>query len=519
MFSLIVPRAAKRTSRSRTPLYISAATQSITVNVTLQGSSTSLQGYPITADLTPTSSGCSSTLAGTLCTLSLNLPGGNYDATMTTYDGANGTGNVLSAAQSVPFTVVTGASNPITLTLGGIPVSAQIVVTSPTTMPGDASNGFTLAKGQTGSITVIGVDADGNFILGAGAPSVTLTSNDDTEYTATPAGAGSPNRFAVANVSNYPAVAILTATITPSAQSGGSPLSTTARVFSQAATLYIEESSSNLVAGYSQFGTQTVSGFTSSSNPAAAAYDPVNGLLYVVNAGNNTISVFTPSGAVQVLASGSFPNLDEPEGIVYDSATGFLYIANEGNSTVTVYNATGAQQTGLSGTFPGLDAPHGIAYDPVNGFIYVTNVSGDDITVYDGNGNQQTTSGSFGGLDDPDGIAYDTANGDFYVTNFLNGAITEYDPNGAQIPLGGGSVTGPPHPTGITYDEANGLLYEVDPSTGGVIAYTDSGADGARRDVRRRKSSARDCRDPVSRPEDGRETACGGRRRQRHSSG
>ncbi|MGD1065627.1 MAG: beta-propeller fold lactonase family protein [Vulcanimicrobiaceae bacterium] len=465
--------ASGTAAHSRSPRYISPATQSITINVTPQGSTTSVSGYPQTANLTPTSSGCSSTLASTQCTLSLALPPGDYDATFTTFDQQNGAGNQLSAAQDVPFSIVAGTTNTITLTIGGIPTSVRIIADSPTTMAGDPVNGFTLPTGDTGYVTVLGVDADGNYILGVGAPTVALSSSDTSSYTVAASGSSAPNRFLLTDVAPHAGAALLTATVTPSAQSGASTLTMLARVASQASVIYVEELSVNAVPGYSPFGTLEVSsGFSGTGGPSAAVFDPANGFIYVTNASNSTITAYTPNGTKQTL-SGSFPNLSTPEGIVYDPTSGFLYVANEGNSTITVYDANGNQQT-PSGTFANLNEPHGLVYDPANGFIYVTNVLGDTVTAYDMNGNQQTLSGTFSGLDSPDGIAYDTVTGWLYVVNFSNSTVTVYDQNGNRQTVAG-SFSGLNHPGAITYDVANGVLYVASTSNGTVAAFTDTG--------------------------------------------
>jgi hypothetical protein len=98
------------------PAYISVATQSAIINVTPQGSSISVSGYPHTMNLTPTSVGCSSSLSSTVCAIALAFAPGSYNVTLTTYDQTGGVGNVLSAAQSVPFTITSGAANLIALT-------------------------------------------------------------------------------------------------------------------------------------------------------------------------------------------------------------------------------------------------------------------------------------------------------------------------------------------------------------------------------------------------------------------
>jgi hypothetical protein len=120
------------------PQYVSPSTQSMNIDVT-QGATQVLNE---TANLTPSSTGCTSTLASTQCTLTLSLAPGTFTATVTTYDQVNAGGNLLSAGQNVDFTIVEGAANTITLTLSGIPTSYLIASDSSVTT-GTVSGGFT----------------------------------------------------------------------------------------------------------------------------------------------------------------------------------------------------------------------------------------------------------------------------------------------------------------------------------------------------------------------------------------
>lgn len=473
--TLTIDVPAKTSSAaSRSPRYISPATQSAIIDVHPQGSSSSVSGYPQTVSFTANSSGCTSSLASTQCTLVVGLPPGNYDITLTTYDGPNGTGAKLSAAQTVPATVVFAQNNTVAMTLGGIPVSVRFVSDNPTTMPGDSANGFTLATGANSNVTVLGVDADGNYILGAGAPAVSLTSSD-ASITVTPAGSAAPNRFLLSDVAANGGAggALLRATVTPAASSGASAISATAAVMSRTPTLFVEEAGSNIVEGYSEAGTLTVPGFASSSGPAAGAFDWQNGWLYVANASSNTVTAFNLSGVPQTLPAGSFLGLNLPEAMIFDPDNGLLYVANENAPyTITAYDRNGVLQT-LTGTFPNLNRPHAIAYDPVNKLLYVAN-AGAGITVYDANGTQQLTSGTFPNVSSPTGIAYDVANGYLYVANFNNGTMTVYDQNGNQR-AANGTFSIPPHSIGVAYDFRNDRIYVTAPSIGGVYIYDPNG--------------------------------------------
>jgi hypothetical protein len=145
-FTIAVPQ--KATSSRTRPAYVSPATQSMTIAV-LQGVTAVVSQ---TVGLTASSTGCTSSLAGITCTLQLTLNPGSYTASITTYDGANGTGNALSTAQGVAFTVMAGQNNLVPLSLSGIPASIVVNALSST------------------SVNVVAKDADGNYIVGSGAP-------------------------------------------------------------------------------------------------------------------------------------------------------------------------------------------------------------------------------------------------------------------------------------------------------------------------------------------------------------
>ena len=60
-------------------------------------------------------------------------------------------------------------------------------------------------------------------------------------------------------------------------------------------------------------------------------------ILYVANAGNNTIEKFTSGGVGSVFAS---TGLNNPRGLAFDSA-GNLYAANVGNNTIEKFTSGG----------------------------------------------------------------------------------------------------------------------------------------------------------------------------------
>jgi hypothetical protein len=180
------------TATAARPAYVSPSTQSLKISV-LQGATHILDQI---ADLTPTSTGCTSTLASTECKLTLALDPGTYSADVTTYDQTNAGGNVLSHGHNVGFTVVSGASNEVFLSLSGVPVR-YLIAADGGTAAGNATTGFTLPGMGAQPFLVEALDADSNFIVGPGAPTFGVDVRTGSGWSATDPTAAQPNVFAV----------------------------------------------------------------------------------------------------------------------------------------------------------------------------------------------------------------------------------------------------------------------------------------------------------------------------------
>jgi virginiamycin B lyase len=223
------------------PAYVSASTQGMTL---LLGGATALSE---TIGLTPGSPGCTAGAGGTICTESVALapcpsPANCYSGVIVTYDKVLCLGSActippeahqLSANQDISFSVVTGKQNTVPLTLDGIPASVAILPGPFSTLVGNSASGFALSKCVTAPqvVSVVGVDADGNDIVGPGAPaSPTLTSNDTTHLAVATPPPSSPNTFELVppsslvstDIPNPGSVVHLTAGVTPLSDSGAS---------------------------------------------------------------------------------------------------------------------------------------------------------------------------------------------------------------------------------------------------------------------------------------------------------
>jgi DNA-binding beta-propeller fold protein YncE len=103
--------------------------------------------------------------------------------------------------------------------------------------------------------------------------------------------------------------------------------------------------------------------------PVAIMYNPSNRFIYVSQlAYYSSISAFDENGNPQTL-SGSWSGINFPSGMAYDPNNGLIYVVNSGGgssgSTITAYDNNGNQQT-LSGSFPGLSYSSQISVVPAS---------------------------------------------------------------------------------------------------------------------------------------------------------
>jgi len=448
----------------RAPAYISAATQSIKIDVKPHLSPTSVTGFPITANLTASSAGCTSTLTATVCDVGLALAPGNYDATLTTFDLSGGAGNQLSAAQSMPLNVAEGQANTVPLALGGIPASVQLLASGGQVAAGQGFV-FTLPANATGTLSAFGVDADGNTIVGAGAPSISAATSDATQIAVTQPLPAAPNAIGLAS-QGASTIAHITVTVTPVAGTGSSAVSRTVTV--QAPTLslfYLATGTSvRIIDATGTVVTQPGTAFASIPPSATGmAYDSANGLLYIATqSASSSIVAYDRNGNSQPLAAGA-SGISLVFSLAYDPADGLIYAGNNNvafdaggnthalNSTIAgtyamtydpqhnlivsgtqTYDASGNAGSSLS--FAGQVVA--ITYNPANGFFYVATVYPTAVNAYDTSGNPQVLSGSFtvGGGEQIAGIGADPATGNIFLSTNGNNTYG-FDRNGNNLGL------------------------------------------------------------------------------------
>lgn len=249
------------------------------------------------------------------------------------------------------------------------------------------------------------------------------------------------------------------------------------------------------------------------SDPDGTAVDAVTGMVYVANAGSNSVSVI--DGATGTVTA-TIPVGSEPAGIAVDDDTDMIYVANHGAPTVSVIDG-GTNTVAATLTVGTTVGPDAVAVDPATDQIFVTTYG--YIAEIDGATDQVTPDWFMvTGTGIGDSMALDPATGDLYLLNFWTddqvliidtatatqtgsfeggaGAdalavdpvsnllyVASCDPgyaNGVWIfNLTSGNIkaeTADSCPTAVGTDSANGTGIAVDQSTGATSIISPSGA-------------------------------------------
>jgi hypothetical protein len=162
---LLIP-ARTTSSDARRPAFVSPSAASVAIAVN--------GGTPTVADISATSTLCTTASGGRTCTVPFTATNGNDTIAFTLYDAANATGNELGTGSTTA--AVAGAPFSVTVAIGG--VVAKLVVSAPSTA---------LVAGTSSTVTIAinAEDSDGNTIVGSApfASPVTLTDSDTSGST------------------------------------------------------------------------------------------------------------------------------------------------------------------------------------------------------------------------------------------------------------------------------------------------------------------------------------------------
>ncbi len=289
------------------------------------------------------------------------------------------------------------------------------------------------------------VDADGNTILGPGAPSITAASSATTLVVSKK----SANVVAIQTATSgsppvvTPGLVNLSITATPASQSGASALTAKVLVTVAHSVLYVGVGAAiDIFYDGNTTGTPnaTISGSNTTLGGMPGMAVAQNGLLYVSSESGlvGSILAFSPGivGNVSPTKTISGPNtsylFDDGVGGIAIGPDNTVYTPITTASVVLAFaplaNGNVAPSATIAGGLTSLDIPYGAAFDPT-GTLYVSNVSNNAVTEYPAgsNGNVPATSisGSNTSISGPTAIAL-LPDGTLSVANATTNAVTEY---------------------------------------------------------------------------------------------
>jgi hypothetical protein len=428
VLALRIPRAKRRHGH-----YVSPSTASVTFAVY---DSTHTKLYrSVTANTAPGFNGCTPVVDGTFtCTFAAAAPAGIDAFDVTAFDNTNGQGAKLSLAVDHLIKVASGKANTLKMVLGGVPVAVDVglVGSSPLAYHDQNTGLFTFAGSGAGAaqeLQVIATDADQNIIVGPGAPTFGLQSNDTADLTIA-AVAGQNGVFKLTPLHATTAAITLTAGATPLEGSSGSVFGHFTLQLSP--LLYVANSGNKTITEYSSWSDSPIVTIPASAglvNPWTMTLD-ASGNLYVAN--------LTLAGSVMEFAPGSttpsrtITGLEGPDiGLAVDASGDVFVTEAVGNVDVKEFTPSGGNtpsRTLSAATSPtGINVPAGIALD-ASGNLYVANNGGTiGVSVY-APGTSTTPVAVFDtGMNAPYSDAFD-ASGNLYVANYGGNNVTKYSP-------------------------------------------------------------------------------------------
>lgn len=446
--SIVIPHPSAASSQLR-PAYVSPS--SATLAVAVNG------GTPATYGLTASSPGCSVVQGNTQCVLQVPAPAGDDSLTLTIEDGV---GNVLSK-NIVNAKLASGVATPVNVTLAGIPASVAIVPGSGSTIEDSANPAWHVPGLLPQPVEVEALDADGNIIVGPGAPVIgTPTVTAGSSYAKiVSAQTTDPNAYLLESTSGSAggqtvtvsataqSIALNDGTHSPPATSSTNFLYTpaVAIVNGTAVDVYSVETT-NLIKQFSVCGGgcfgltfgraaasdangdlffETVSSLGISLSYAVFAYG--EGSTSVANAYSSTNGVTGPGG----IAADSHGTLYAVNGVAFTGS--FPHRRRLAASLNTIPWGATSPATTLTDAAPTyLTGPVATAIDK-NGQLYVVNQD-DTIDIYPAGATSivPTTVITASAISQPAGIAVD-GNGGIYVFDSGNSDIAYFAPGSTTI--------------------------------------------------------------------------------------
>lgn len=199
--------------------------------------------------------------------------------------------------------------------------------------------------------------------------------------------------------------------------------------------------------------------------PQGIAVNERDGRVYVVNVNGPTLSVL--DGATNSVIA-TVPGFGfKPRYVAINPVTGMLYVSNQGNETGTTISVVDASSLSIVETITVSASPCDLAIDTLTNRIYVANSVSDIVTVIDGNTNSVLTAIPVG--DKPTELDLNPVTGRLYVENNQGNSVSVIDITThtvvATIPIGLG-------PRGVAVNDVTNQVF-VGNYEENTIAYID----------------------------------------------
>ena len=209
--------------------------------------------------------------------------------------------------------------------------------------------------------------------------------------------------------------------------------------------IYVADAGNHRVSIFSRAGHHAgdIGGLAS---PLDVAVGGPYGRIYVADAGGNSVRVFDSAWE----HVHDIENFSAPSGVAVDSS-GNAYVADRGNGRVQVFDHAWRHVRDVGGPH---DQPSGIAVDG-SGSVYVADSNNGSVRVYDAAG--QPVRDIHDSLDSPSAVDVDHA-GNVFVADAGNGSVRAFDSAGQPV---ASLANSPNNVTGVAVD-SSGRVYAAD---------------------------------------------------------
>jgi len=240
----------------------------------------------------------------------------------------------------------------------------------------------------------------------------------------------------------------------------------------------------------SSLATVPGSPFATGTGPSAVT---LGSAVYVVNHGSNSVSAYAVdpnSDALSPVAGSPFATGNGPTKLAIDSNLKFAFVANNGSANVSAYRVgAGGTLTEVAGS------PFAAGTNPVSAsiwsatgpseFVYVLNGGSNSVSAFSvdaTSGVLAPVAGSpFATGNGPTSLAIDPTGRFVYVTNGGSGSVSGYavdGTTGALTPLAGSPYPCGTGPRSLTFDNAGNFVYVANGGSGDISGFAISAVSG-----------------------------------------